>query len=171
MKGLKIQANHFKKLARNSQGYTKIKYETYEKVAQKEADGIRLIFDIKPEQEETMEKLKIETGNNYRVKFDKFKKMGKRKWICIIGSNNWNRWYHCCISNITQNRSTGCCKRGIWFGKRNLSKLGPLFSALGCMLSTVLGVASQALMWISNNVWILLVFLAMFLWRRFGNRK
>ena len=44
-----------------------------------------------------------------------------------------------------------------------LSKLGPLFSALGSILLAVLGVASQALMWISNNLWILLVLLVMYL--------
>ena len=40
------------------------------------------------------------------------------------------------------------------FGKgetKILSKLGPLFSALGSILSTILSIGSQALMWLSNN--------------------
>ena len=74
LKGLKIQANHFQKFAENSRGYKKSEYEAYEKITKIQADRIRLIFDIKPEEEDTMEKLKIETKNNYEVKFEKFKK-------------------------------------------------------------------------------------------------
>ena len=34
---------------------------------------MRLVSDIKPEEENTRKKLKEETKNNYRLKFDKFK--------------------------------------------------------------------------------------------------
>ena len=56
------------------------------------------------------------------------------------------------------------------FGKavvKVLSKLGPVFSALGSVIMTLLGIASKALMWLGNNLWVLLVFLVMFLWRVF----
>ena len=51
------------------------------------------------------------------------------------------------------------------FGKgiaKKLSKLGPIFSAIGSVLLTMLNIGSQALMWLSNNLWILLVALVLF---------
>ena len=46
-----------------------------------------------------------------------------------------------------------------------LKKLGPVFAALGSILMTALGILSQGLMFFANNLWILLVLLAMFLWK------
>ena len=65
LRGLKIQANHLKKFAENTRGY--------KKMTKIQADRIRVVFDIKPEEEDTMEMLKTETENNYRVKFEKFR--------------------------------------------------------------------------------------------------
>ena len=48
-----------------------------------------------------------------------------------------------------------------------LKKLGPVFAAIGSILLTALGIISQALMFLANNLWILLVFLVMFLWKMF----
>ena len=57
------------------------------------------------------------------------------------------------------------------FGKavvKVLSKLGPLFSAIGSILMTALGLVSKGLMWLGNNLWFLLVLFVMFLWNVAG---
>ena len=46
-----------------------------------------------------------------------------------------------------------------------LKKLGPVFAAIGSILMTALGILSQGLMFLANNLWILLVLLVMFLWK------
>ena len=59
------------------------------------------------------------------------------------------------------------------FGKgvaKVLSKLGPVFSALGSALLAVLKIGSNALMWLSSNFWVLLVALVFLLWNRNGSR-
>ena len=64
LEGLKAQADRLKKIAENSRGYKKSEYEAYEKISKIQADRNRLEFDIKPEEENTMKKLKTETENN-----------------------------------------------------------------------------------------------------------
>ena len=170
--GLKAQADRFKKLAENSRGYKKSEYEAYENITKIQADRIRLEFDIKPE-EDTGEKLEEETKNNYRVKFEKFKEYIKENGLALSGIIIGIGGIIAVVA--TAFRSTvQTVGRGTYaFGKgvaKILSKLGPLFSALGSILMAVLRFASQALMWISNNLWILLVFLAMFLRKKFNKK-
>ena len=55
LRGLEIQANHFQKSAENSRGYKKREYEAFEKITKMQTDRIRLIFDIKPEEEDTVD--------------------------------------------------------------------------------------------------------------------
>ena len=74
LRGLKIQSNHIKKLSENSRGYKKREYEAFEKMTEIQANRMRVIFDIKPEEQNSMETVKEETRNNYAVKFEKFKK-------------------------------------------------------------------------------------------------
>ena len=69
---------------------------------------------------------------------------------------------------VTALRSTArAVARGTFsFGKavvKVLSKLGPVFSALGNIILTLLGFVSKGLMWLGNNLWLLLVLLVMFL--------
>ena len=121
-----------------------------------------------------MEALREETKNNYIVKFDEFKKRVKESGFArsgiLIGMGG-------IIAVVATAFRTGvqAVARGTYsFGKgvaKILSKLGSIFSALGSILTTILSIGSRALMWLSNNLWVLLVFVAMFLWRSFKNRR
>ena len=170
LEGLKKQANKFKEFAENSRGYKKSEYEAFEKITKIQADTIRLEFDIKPREEETMQKLKEETKNNDQVKFEKFKKGVKENGFALSGVMIGIGGIIAVVASAFRSTVQTVARGAYGLGKgvaKILSKLGPLFSALGSILSVVLGFASQALMWISKNLWILLVFLAMFLWRKF----
>ena len=61
LEGLKIQANNFKELAENSRGYKKREYEAFEKITKMQAGRLRLAFDIKPGEENTLQMLRVET--------------------------------------------------------------------------------------------------------------
>ena len=55
------------------------------KISKIQADRIRLKFHIKLEEEDTGEKLRTETKNNYRVKFEKFEEWVKANGFALSG--------------------------------------------------------------------------------------
>ena len=151
-----------------------MKNEAFEKITRKEADRMRLEFDIKTKEKETIQLIKEETDNEPLVKFEKFKNWVKENGFAlsgmIIGIGGIIAVVATAFRTTVQTVARGTYALGKGVAKV-LSKLGPLFNALGSILMAVLSFALQALMWISNILWILLVFLAMFLWRKFNKRK
>ena len=157
LRGVKIQADHFKELAESSRGYKKREQEALEKITKMQAGRLRLAFDIKPEEE---------------VKFEKFKKWVKESGFALSGILIGIGGIIAVVATTLRTGVQVVARGSYGLGKgiaKILSKLGALFSALGSIIMSILGAALQALMWLSNNLWVLLVFLVMFVWRRLGN--
>ena len=125
-----------------------------------QAGRLRLAFDIKPKEEDTLKMLRKETRNNYKVKFDKFKDWVKENGFPLLGIIFGIGEIIAVVAKAFRTTVQTVARGTYAFGKgvaKILSKLGPIFSALGSILLTVLSIGSPALMWISNNLWILLV--------------
>ena len=170
LEALRVQVQEYKQRADNSDGYQKQAYETFQKFTEREIDRINLKLDRKVEGQETLELLKTETDNDYRFKFERLKKWMKDNGLELssvvisIGS------LIAVLATALRKTIQSVTKGAFSFGKsvvKVLSKLGPVFSALENVIMTLLGIASKALMLLGNNLWILLVFLVMFLWKVF----
>lgn len=68
---------------------------------------------------------------------------------------------------------SGAC--GVYyFGKglnKVLSKFGPVLGALGSAIASLLSADATSLLWIENNLWVLLVAIILFLWSKCGREK
>ena len=62
-----------------------MKYETFEKITRKEADRMRLDFDIKTKEKETIQLIKEERDNEPLVKFEEFKNWVKENGFALSG--------------------------------------------------------------------------------------
>ena len=168
LKALEIQAKEFKQKAENAEGYEKQAYRTFEKFTEREIDKIKLKLDMKLEDGEVLEKLKEEVKENPGVTWERIKQWIKdNKWGVLsvtfgVGS------FIASIIMAVRNAVKTVAKGVSTFGQsvvKVLKKLGPVFAALGSILMTALGILSQGLMFLANNLWILLVLFAMFLWK------
>ena len=170
LEGLQIQINHWKEKAALSSGPEKQGYESFIKIAQREMDKIKLKLDRKVDDPETLRIIKEETENDPRTKFERFKKWTKENGL-ELGSVTISIGSLIAVLATALRKTIQTVAKGAFsFGKavvKVLSKLGPVFTALGNVIMTLLGIASKALMWLGNNLWILLVFLVMFLWKMF----
>ena len=168
---LKLQAREYREKAKkNKDNFAKNHYDSLAKLIEREIDIVNLRLDKKVEYQEAKLRLKQETNNNYRVKFERLKKWMKDNGLELssvvisIGS------LIAVLATALRNTIRTVAKGAFSFGKavvKVLSKLGPLFSALGNVIMALLGIASKTLMWLGNNLWVLLVFLVMFLWKVF----
>ena len=178
LSGLRKQAREYREKAeKNKHNYAKNHYNSLADLIEREIDLVNLKLDRKVEYQEAKLKLKEETKNNYKVKFERLKKWMKDNGLELgsvvisIGS------LIAVLATALRNTVRTVAKGAFSFGKavvKVLSKLGPVFSALGNVIMTLLGIASKALMWLGNNLWILLVFLVMFLlkvFEKYRNKK
>ena len=142
--------------------------KTYQKITELEVDRLKINLGRKDLSLRTKEILKEEVENHPQVKFERLKEWLKKNGIEVsafvlsIGS------FIAAMVTVLRKTVQTAAKGAFSFGKavvKVLSKLGPVFSALGSVIMSLLGIASKALMWLGNNLWILLVFLVMFLWK------
>ena len=168
---LKKQAENFKQRAKNSKGITKQTYENIQKNIEREIDIINLRLDRKVEYQEAKLKLKEEVENNPGVRWERIKKWIKdNKWGVLsvtFGVGSFIASIIMAVRNAVKSAAKGVSSFGQSVVKV-LKKLGPVFAAIGSILLTALGIISQGLMFLANNLWILLVLLAMILWKYFG---
>ena len=160
--GLREQAKEYReKTEKNKGNYAKKHYDSLARLIEREIDIVNLRLDRKAEYEEAKLRLKEETNNDPRTKFEKFKKWTKDNGLELgsvvisIGS------LIAVIATALRKTIQTVAKGAFSFGKavvKVLSKLGPVFSALGNIILTLLGFVSKALMWLGNNLWVLLVF-------------
>ena len=54
---------------------------------------------------------------------------------------------------------------------RILAKFGPLMVSVGSFIISLLSFLAQGMMWVANNLWILLVALVDYLWNKYGQRR
>ena len=128
---------------------------------------------MRAKNEETQEIITDEIKNNPKVTFEKFKKWVKENALGIsgvfIGVGGIIAVVATSLRTSVKAATEGTYKFGKGIAKVS-SKLGPVFSALGSVLMTLLNIGSKALMWLSNNLWFLLVALVFFLWNIYGKK-
>ena len=170
---LRKQVQHYKQKADNSEGFKKQAYETFQRITEREIDRINLKLDRKLEFEEAKQKLKDEVENNPGVRWERLKKwLKENKWGALSVAFGVGSFIASIIMAVRGAMKT-TAKGVSTFGKsvmNVLKKLGPVFAALGSILMSVLGFLGNALIWLSNNLWFLLVLLVMFLWN-YGRAK
>ena len=108
-----------------------------------------------------------ETDKNANTTFEKFKEWVKKNGIAassiLISLGAVVPMLATSLQSGVKNLADGTYK----FGKglvNVLKKLGPIFSALGNVLLAVLKIFSNGFLWLSSNLWVLLVALVFFLW-------
>ena len=164
---LRAQAKDFEQKAKKSTGLLKKLNERAQKYIEKKIDEINLRLDRKVEYPETKQRLKRATDNNPKVKFERVKKWLKDNGLeastLVISIGG----LIAALATALRNTARTIAKGTFSFGKavvKVLSKLGPVFSALGNILMSALGLVSKALLWLGNNLWVLLILFIMFLW-------
>ena len=171
IQALRTHAKNFElKAQRLKDGSQKDRLKIFQKVTEIEIDKINLKIDKPLEYQETLRILDNEVENNPGVKWEKFKKWVKEnKWGVLsvtFGVGSFIASIIMAVRNAVKTVAKGTSSFGQSVVKV-LKKLGPVFAAIGSILLTALGIISQALMFLANNLWILLVFLAMFLWKMY----
>ena len=51
---------------------------------------------------------------------------------------------------------------------RILAKFGPVMPSVGSFIISLLSFLAQGIMWVGNNLWVLLIALVMYLWEKYG---
>ena len=168
MEHLRAQVKDFEQKAKKSTGLLKKLYENAQKHIERSIDEINLRLDREVEYPETKQRLKEATNNNPKVKFEKLKKWLKDNGLeastLVISIGGLIAALAAALRKTVRTIAKGTFS----FGKavvKVLSKLGPVFSALGNILMSALGLVSKALMWLGNNLWLLLILFVVFLWR------
>ena len=171
MEHLRAQAKDFEQKAKNSTGLLKKLYENAQEHIERKIDEINLRLDRKVEYPETKLRLKEATNNNPKVKFERLKKWlndnGLEASTLVISIGGLIAALASALRKTVRTIARGTFS----FGKavvKVFSKLGPVFSALGNILMSALGLVSKALMWLGNNLWVLLILFVMFLWEFAG---
>ena len=149
LEALRVEVQEYKLRAEKLTGHQKSAYETFKKFTERGIDKINLKLDRKVEGEETLKLLKEETNNDYRVKFERLKKWLKENGLevssVVISIGSLIAVLATALRKTVQNVARGAFS----FGKavvKVLSKLGPVFSALGNIILTALGILSKGLM-------------------------
>ena len=168
MEHLRAQAKDFEQKAKKSTGLLKKLNENAQKYIERKIDEINLRLDRKVEYPEAKQRLKNATDNNPKVKFERLKKWLKDNGLeastLVISIGGLIAALAAALRNTVRTIAKGTFS----FGKavvKVLSKLGPVFSALGNILMAALGLVSKALMWLGNNLWLLLILFVVFLWK------
>ena len=170
--GLKVQLETFKTKAARLDGFAKRQYEGLIRLTEREIDIINLKLDRKVEYQEAKLLLKEEVENHPQVRWEKFKKWLKEKKIELGSATLSVGSFIAAMITVLRKTIQTVAKGAYNFGKslvKVLSKLGPVFSALGNIVLTALSLLSKGLMWLGNNLWLLLVLVLMFLWN-FGKK-
>ena len=54
---------------------------------------------------------------------------------------------------------------------RILAKFGPMMASVGNFIISLLSFLAQGIMWVANNLWVLLIALVVYVWEKYGKRK
>ena len=175
IEALRTQAKNFELKARRlKDGSEKDRLKRFQKFTEREIDRINLKTDKPLEYQETLQILEDEVKSNPGVRWERIKKWIKdNKWGVLsvtfgVGS------FIASIIMAVRNAVKTVAKGTSTFGQsvvKVLKKLGPVFATIGSILTTVLGLLGNGLMFLANNLWILLVLLVMFLWERYFKKR
>ena len=116
-----------------------------------------------------------ETDANDLTRFAKFKEWAREN---VVGISAVAISVAGIITTVVMGARNAVKKGGRAFGKfakvvsKIGKKLGPLLSALGTVLSKIISVGSQGLLWLSQNLWILaLMIITYFIYNEYRTRR
>lgn len=78
------------------------------------------------------------------------------------------------IIKLTKGAAVSAAKTTSGVGKtiaKILAKLGLIAANVGSMILTLFSLLAQEIMWVSNNLWVILVAIGMFLWKKFKGKE
>ena len=171
IKALEIEMDHWKKESDKAKAEGKnnkaLLYDAMSKAAELKADKIRLKLNQKPVSEEVVSMMKDATDANDLTRLERFKKWAREN---IVGVSAIAISIAGIVTAAVMGARTTVKKGGKALGKfakdvsKVFKKLGPLFSALGTLLSKMILAGSQGLLWLSQNLWVLFLMIAYFLY-------
>ena len=149
-------------------------YDAMRKAAELKADKIRLKLNQKPVSEEVVSMMKDATDTSDPVKLEKFKKWAREN---VVGVSAIAISVAGIVTAAVMGARNTVKKGGKALGKfakgvsKVFKKLGPLFSALGTLLSKMILAGSQGLLWLSQNLWVLFLMIAYFIYNEYRRKK
>lgn len=138
------------------------------------ADQIRLILKQQPETNTVIDMIEEETKNNDLTRFERFKNWAREN---IVGLSAVAISVAGVITTVVSGARNAAKRGGKALKKFAKSvyntgkKLGPLLSALGTILSKMILLGGQGLMWLSQNLWILALALSYFIYNEYKDYR
>ena len=115
-----------------------------------------------------------ETDVNDLTRLEKFKKWAREN---VVGVSAIAISIAGIVTTVVMSARSVVKKGGKALGKfakgvsKVFKKLGPLFSALGTLLSKMILVGSQGFLWLSQNLWVLLLIIASIVYNEYRRRR
>ena len=175
LEAIKVESEHWKKEAKKEGDTPKGKlYEAIARVADLKADEIRLRLNQKPVSEEVTNMVEEEAEANDLTRFERFKKWARENLLGISAVS-------ISVAGILTTAimaGRNALKRGAQaaskFGKAlaNLAKkFGPILSAIGTLVSKVLTLGAQGILFLAQNLWILVLALTYFIYNEYMSKR
>ena len=177
IKALGIEMDHWKKESDKAKAEGKnnkaLLYEAMRKAAELKADKIRLKLNQKPVSEEVVSMMEEATDADDLTRLKRFKKWARENVVevsaivisvagivtaAVMGARNTVK---------RGGKALGKFAKGV---SKVFKKLGPLFSALGTLLSKMILAGSQGLLWLSQNLWVLFLMIAYFIYNEYRRK-
>ena len=178
IKALGIEMEHWKKESDKAKIEGKnnkaLLYDAMRKAAELKADKIRLKLNQKPVSKEVLSMIEEETDVNDLTRLEKFKKWAREN---VVGVSAIAISIAGIVTTAVIGARSVVKKGGKALGKfaRDVSKvfkkLGPLFSALGTLLSKMILAGSQGLLWLSQNLWVLFLIIASIVYNEYRRKR
>ena len=175
LEAIKVESEHWKKEDKKEGDTPKGKlYEAIARVADLKADEIRLRLNQKPISEEVTNMVEEEAEVNDLTRFERFRKWARENLLELSAVSISVAGILTTV--IMAGRSA--LKRGAQavskFGKAvaNLAKkFGPILSAIGTLVSKVLTLGAQGILFLAQNLWILVLALTNFIYNEYMSRR
>ena len=178
IKALGIEMDHWKKESDKAKTEGKnnkaLLYDAMSKAAELKADKIRLKLNQKPVSEEVQSMIE-ETDVNDLTRLERLKKWAKENVVGVLAivlsvAGILTAAIIMGVRNTVKKggKALGKFTKGI---SKVFKKLGPVFSALGTLISKMILVGSQELLWLSQNLWVLFLAIAYFVYNEYRRRR
>ena len=178
IKALGIEMDHWEKESDKAKAEGKnnkaLLYDAMRKAAELKADKIRLKLNQKPVSEEVLSMIEEETDVNDLTRLERFKKWAREN---VVGVSAIAISIAGIVTAAVMAARSTVKKGGKALGKfakgvsKVFKKLGPLFSALGTLLSKMILAGSQGLLWLSQNLWVLFLMIAYFIYNEYKRKR
>ena len=125
----------------------------------------------------TISAIRAETRSNILVQLETLKEWTRRHFFVVAGITGVVASIISLIITIVKfaqgsatvvPKTTGGIRKTI---AKILAKLGPIAANIGCIILSILSLLAQGLMFVGNNLWIILIAVGMFLYREWKNKK